>query len=192
MLSSCPLVGERHGKDNVSLDASVMDQCLPRPTGHLTHDVCRNLVDTVFQTNTKLEQINTKCVQIESPNSTNYVKRYHTPINYAYTIVTSNDFELDVDAAMLIVVKSLNDSTGLDGLVPALLVYGALPHFGLTTNNTTLSTYQRAVSLCKTTEAVSNHFAKTEVSSAVRKRNGPDTSEIFSASIGTPVRLYIT
>lgn len=88
------------------------------------------------------------------------------------------------------VVKSVNDSIGPDGLVPTLLVYGALPRLGFPTDRPTPPTFQRAVALRKATEAMTKHFAKTQVSSAVRTRNGPDTSDIHTAPIDSHVLFY--
>lgn len=48
-------------------------------------------------------------------------------------------------------VKSVSDSVGSDGLVPALLVYGTLPRLGLPHEKLTPSTVQRATALRKTT-----------------------------------------
>lgn len=46
------------------------------------------------------------------------------------TFVTSEAPELNAEAVQKVAVKSVNDSTGSDGLLPTLLVYSALPGLG--------------------------------------------------------------
>lgn len=120
-----------------------------------------------------------------------YVERYHTLIRHAYKIVTSEAPELDPETAQNISVISVNNSTWPDGLVPTFLVYRALPRLGLPTHMVISSTYQRAVAFRKVTEALLNHAAKTQVSSAVRSRNGPDTLDIHSARIYSHMLVYL-
>lgn len=160
------------------------------PPDIVTHDAGKQFIAKVFQTNAALLHITTKCVPIESPNSMSYVERYHTPIRHAYKIVIAEATELDAEAALQVAVKSVNDSIGPDGLVPTLLVYGALPRLGFPNDPPTPSTFQRAIALRKATEAMTKYFAKSQVSNAVRTRNGPDTSDIHSAPIDSHVLVY--
>lgn len=81
-----------------------------------------------------------------------YVERYYTPIQHAYQIVTSEVLDLDAEAVLLIAVKFINHSTGPDGLVPTLLVYGALHRLGFSRAKPTKSLFQPAVALKKATE----------------------------------------
>lgn len=97
--------------------------------------------------------------------------------------MTSEAAELDAKAVLQIAVKSVDDSTGPDGLVPTLIVYSALPRLGFPCDKLTLSLFQRAVALRKAAEEMSKHFARTQVSSTVRTRNGLDTSIIHTAAI---------
>lgn len=87
-------------------------------------------------------------------------------------------------------IKSVNDSFGPDGLVPTLAVYGALPRLGLPSDPPTPSTFQHAIEVRIATEEVSRHFARWKISSAVKTRNGPDTSDINTAPIDLHVLVY--
>lgn len=160
------------------------------PPDIVMHDAGKQFVARVFQTNAELLHIETRDVPIETPNSMSYVERYHNPIRHAFKIVTAEAPDLDPEAALQTAVKSVNDSIGPDGLVPTLLVYGALPRLGFPNECPTPSTFQRAVALRKATEAMSKHFAKSQVSTAVRTRNGPDTSDIHSAPLDSHVLVY--
>jgi hypothetical protein len=71
--------------------------------------------------------IKVKIVPVEAHNSIGIVERYHGPIRRAYLIITTEIQGIDKDMALQMAFKAINDTAGPDGLVPTLLVYGALP-----------------------------------------------------------------
>lgn len=123
-------------------------------------------------------KIDTKAAPVESKNSMTYVERYHTPLKRSYGIIRAELPKLSDDEILQYAIKSLNDSVGPDGLVPTLLVYGALPRLGLPTDKLASGVFERAVGERKATEAMSRHFVKRQIRDSVRSRNGPDVSEI--------------
>ena len=66
---------------------------------------------------------------------------------------------------------------GPDGLIPTLLVCGALPRLGLPTDTPAPVTYKCTAALKKTTEELSRSNAKAQVSHALRAGNGPDLDQ---------------
>lgn len=50
--------------------------------------------------------------------------------------------------------------------------------------------FKRSVAVWKAKQGISEHFSHLQVSSAVRTRNGPDTSNIYAASINSHVLVY--
>lgn len=72
-------------------------------------------------------KVETIPVPIESPNTMTYVERYHYSLKRAYAIIKGEARGLSNKEILQYAIKSLNDSVGPDGLVPTLLVYGALP-----------------------------------------------------------------
>lgn len=87
-------------------------------------------------------------------------------------------------------VKSINDSAGPNGLVPTLLVFGALPCLGLPTDQPTPSTFNRAVALRKAIESMSRHFASRQVCDTMASRNGPNVADIHQAPIRSKVLVH--
>lgn len=87
-------------------------------------------------------------------------------------------------------VKEINDSVGLEGLVPTFLVFGALPRLELPTDKAKPSIFQRAVALRKETEEMKKNFVSRQVKAAVHERNGPDVTDIHTTPIGSPVLVY--
>jgi len=63
---------------------------------------------------------------VEAHNSVGIVERYHSPIRRAYLIITTEILSLEKDIILQMAFKAINDSAGPDGLIPILLVYGAL------------------------------------------------------------------
>lgn len=160
------------------------------PPSLITYDAGKQFISKAFQSQSDLLHIDTRQVPVESPNSLTYVERYHEPIRKAYKCVKQEAPDLDSEAALQMAVKAVNDSTGPNGLVPTLLVYGALPRLGLPNDAPTPSTFKRAVALKHATNEVTKYFAKRQVKDALRTRNGPDTSDVHKAPIGSHVLVY--
>lgn len=78
-------------------------------------------------------------------NSMKFVERYHGPLMQAFTIINSEAPELDDEETLKLTVEAINDSDDPDGLVPSLLVYGALSRLGMSTGNPTPSMTQRSL-----------------------------------------------
>lgn len=160
------------------------------PPDLVVHDAGTNLMANAFQLQSGLLHIATKPVPVESAHSMNYVERYHEPLRRAFKIIKQEAPDLDPDAALQCAVKSVNDSAGPDGLVPTLLVYGALPRLGLPTDKPTSSMLQRGNAVRKATAAMARYFARRQVTDALRARNGSSTHEIHSLPLGSLVLVY--
>ena len=71
--------------------------------------------------------ITTKIVPVEAHWLIRKVERYYTVLRRAYQIVSKELPDLDKEMALQITVKAVNNTIGLNGLVPTLLVFGAFP-----------------------------------------------------------------
>ena len=160
------------------------------PPQLIVHDAAKNLLSSEFQNATLLMHISTKAVPVETANSLSVVERYHDPLRKAYRIIKKEVPNIDDECALQYAVKSLNDSTGPDGLVPTLLVYGALPRLGLPTDKPSTGILQRAIAVRKATASLSNHFSRQQVNAAIRTRNGPNVLDIHKWPIGGHVLVY--
>lgn len=88
------------------------------------------------------------------------------------------------------VVKSISDFVGPDGIEPTLLVFGAILRLQLPTDPPIQSTLQHANAVWKVTKTTSRHFAKMQVQDATRPRNGLHSTDIQKAAVSSPVLLY--
>jgi hypothetical protein len=72
-------------------------------------------------------EIKVKEVPIEAYNSVRKVERYHTPLQRAYEIISSELEGASKELILQMAVKAVNNSASLDRLVPTLLVFSAYP-----------------------------------------------------------------
>ena len=71
--------------------------------------------------------ITTKTVLVEAYWSIKKVERYYVVLYCAYQIVSKELPNLDKEIALQIAIKAVNDTVGLNRLVPTLLVFGTFP-----------------------------------------------------------------
>lgn len=141
------------------------------PSDVIAHNAEKKVKAKVLKVNADLIHVKATPVPVESPNSMTIVKRYHDPLRRAYRNFRDEAPSLHKEAVLQAAVQSVNDSTGLDGLVLTLLVYEALPRLGLPNDLPKALMSERAAAVQKTTLDVSKYFAKRQVSDALRTRN---------------------
>jgi len=94
-----------------------------------------------------------RSVPVEAHNLIGMVERYHGPLRYIYYIITSKIPGINKNIALQIAFKVINNSAGLDGLIPILLVFGAYPQ--IIESDAPLPTVtQRAIAFKKAIEEV--------------------------------------
>jgi hypothetical protein len=69
--------------------------------------------------------ISLKEIPIEAHHSIGKVEWYHAPLQRAYEILRNEDSLARPEASLQMAIKAINDTAGLDGIVPTLLVFGA-------------------------------------------------------------------
>lgn len=156
----------------------------------IAHDAGKNFMGAVFQSNADMLHIRTKSIPVEAAHSMSIVERYHGPLRRGFQIIRREAPDTDKDAALQMAVKAVNDPVGPNGLIPTLLVFGALPHLGLPTDAPSPSTFKRAVVLRKARTEVQKLFASRKVRNALKSRNGPDVTDILMTPIGSLVLVY--
>ncbi|KAF1975896.1 hypothetical protein BU23DRAFT_578760 [Bimuria novae-zelandiae CBS 107.79] len=99
------------------------------------------------------------------------VERYHAPLRRAYEITRVELDSSTSDVAVLqMAVKAVNDTAGLDGLVPTLLVFGAYPRVSMDSPPSP-STIRRAEAIQKAIKALRRAAAERAVSNALNTKN---------------------
>ncbi|KAK1990748.1 hypothetical protein LX36DRAFT_685881 [Colletotrichum falcatum] len=144
------------------------------PPDWITTDAGLNFHAAEFKRAARSLSIEVKEVPIEAHHSIGRVERYYATLRRAYDIIRA-ETGAEPDVTLQLAVKAINDTAGLDGLVPTLLVFGAYPRI---TDNSPLSATitQRAETVKKAMEAVRQIHAKRQVNEALATRNGLNTS----------------
>ena len=144
------------------------------PPDVIAHDAGKGFIAGQFQASADMLHITTKGIPVESPQSMATVERYHAPLRRAYNIIAA-DSPQNTDPALTLqaAVKACNDSVGPNGLIPTLLVFGAIPRLGLPNDLPAPATFKRAAAVRKATEELTRATAKARVSDALNARNGP-------------------
>jgi hypothetical protein len=81
-----------------------------------------------------------------------------------------------------IVIKAVNNSVGLDGIIPILLVFGAYPRIS---NNSLLSptTTKRTKTIRKASNKIRKYYTKQHIEDVFRIRNSPNIIAILKLLI---------
>ncbi|CAE7221385.1 hypothetical protein PTTW11_11413 [Pyrenophora teres f. teres] len=93
------------------------------------------------------------------------------------------------EAILQMAVKAVNDTTGPDGLVPTLLVFGAYPRM-TTESPPSPSMIKRSEAIQKATKALRKIAAERQVSDALNTRNGPTTGDVLALPLQSEVLVW--
>ena len=86
--------------------------------------------------------------------------------------------------------KAVNDTAGLDGIVPTLLVFRAYPRLVESDAPSSLTVSHCATVLKKAIEEVRKLRAKRQVNDALNYRNGPSTSALKDLPLNSLVLVW--
>ncbi|KAF4470944.1 Ribonuclease H, partial [Fusarium albosuccineum] len=163
------------------------------PPDIVSHDAGTNFDSAEFRAEAKLAGITINQIPVEAHWSIGKVERYHAPLRRAYEIIRAETKRSDVSeaACLQMAVKAVNDTSGPDGLVPTLLVFGAYPRI-TRDSPPTASQQQRAAAAAKAMTELRKARAARDVSNALNTRNGPDTEPTLPKTLplGSEVLVY--
>lgn len=102
------------------------------------------------------------------------MERYHFPLRGAYQIIKAvlDQGNRNKAGILQMAVKVVNDTAGPNGAVLTLLVYGAFPKI-TNTDAPAAKIVKRAQAIHKTSTEAANLRAQSQISEAIRTRNGP-------------------
>jgi hypothetical protein len=160
------------------------------PPDCIIHDAGKNFTSKEFRQHASSLAVTTKSVPVEAHWSVGLVERAHATLRRAYQIIKEElGDSASKELSLQMAVKAVNDSTGPDGLVPTLLVFGAFPRMiELDPPAPTIS--QRATAIRKAMQEVVKIRAKMQVNNALNTRNGPVTEPIHDLPINSDVMVW--
>ena len=86
-------------------------------------------------------------------------------------------------------VKTINNITRPDSLIPTLLVFGTFPRISLN-NMTSATTVKRGKAIKKIIKKVTELHTKKHVNKALRTRNRPNITDVLGLAIGQDVLVW--
>lgn len=159
------------------------------PPDLVVHDAGTNFTAKEFKQNAQSMAVTTKCVPVEAHWSVGIVERCHATLRRAYEIIKAELPATSKEIALQMAVKAVNDSSGPEGLVPTLLVFGAFPRM-TELDSPAPSIAQRSTAIRKAMEEIAKVRAKMQVNNALNTRNGPNTHSIHDIALNSDVLVW--
>lgn len=136
---------------------------------------------------TSLHGIELQISGVESHNSIGVGERYHEPLRQVFDKVLTDHPTIDPEIGLRLAVKALNDTTGPDGIVPSLLVFGSLPSFPAVNMDVPMQK-ERMAALQTARKEMASVVARLRVQEALRSKILPSTH--FLIKPGDAVHVY--
>jgi hypothetical protein len=149
------------------------------PPDQITHDAGTNFASLEFKSTARTMGIVCREVPVEAHWSIGKVERYHAPLRRAYEIF-DNELKGKVsdEQKLQMACKAINDTAGPDGLVPTLLVFGAMPRL-TETSPPTPSTLARGKAVRKAMDELRKIQAERQVRDALRQTRDASKGELL-------------
>ena len=135
----------------------------------------------------RMAGISKKLSGVESHNSLGVGEKYHDFLRTIFCKVTATYRYLDKNFALTLSVKAMNDTAGPDGLVPTLLVFGAMPRIPLVPVALP-GQVERMKAMEDARAEMSKIMAKSRLRRALKSKVSPATDA--DISIGEEVLVY--
>ncbi|EED17240.1 hypothetical protein TSTA_022940 [Talaromyces stipitatus ATCC 10500] len=150
------------------------------------HDDCEYNYEIVVD----VMYLDGKPVPVKAHNAISKVERYHTLLRHAYNIILSElSASVDKEIILQMAVKAINNTVGLDRLVPTVLVFDAYPRITYDLPPSAL-TAKRAQAIRKAMIDLRNAMATHKVNDALKARNSPIVMETLNLAPGTDVQVW--
>jgi hypothetical protein len=134
-------------------------------------------------------KITIKTILVETHHSIEMMKRYHDSLRRVYAIITIEISSIDLEIALQMTFKILNDSIEFDDLIIILLVFEA--YFRMTEMNVSSSTInQRVIVMRKAMKEVQKFIAIRQMNDALNTRNESIITLIHELSLNSQVLIF--
>ena len=99
------------------------------PPDIIVSDAGKNFASEEFQQHAVIMNINIKKVPVEAYNSVSKIEQYHGLLQQTYEILSKKLLLLLIKKEVILqmAVKAVNNSAGLDRIIPTLLIFRAYP-----------------------------------------------------------------
>jgi hypothetical protein len=129
-----------------------------------------------------------KTISIKIHHSIDMMKRYHDSLRRMYAIITTEISNIDLEIALQMTFKVINDSIEFDELILILLVFEAYSRI-IEMNVLSSTITQRAIAMKKTMKEVQKFIVIRQVNHVLNTRND-SISLIYNLSLNSSVLIF--
>ncbi len=130
-----------------------------------------------------------KTISVEAHYSIDMIKRYHESLRRIYLIITIEISSINLEIALQITFKVINDSIELDDLIFTLLMFDVYLRM-IEINVSSFTIIQRAIAMKKTMKEVQKFIAIRQMNDALNTRNDLIIILIHELSLNSLVLIF--
>jgi hypothetical protein len=134
-------------------------------------------------------KITIKTMFIETHHSIEMMKRYHDSLRRAYSIIATEILRIDLEIALQMTFKALNDSIELDELILILLVFEIYSRM-TEMNASSLTITQQVIAMKKIMKEVRKFNATRQMNDVLNTRNELNITLIHELSLNSSVLIF--
>jgi hypothetical protein len=134
-------------------------------------------------------KITMKTIFVETHHSIEMMKRYHDSLRRVYAIITIEISNIDLEIALQMTFKVINDSIELDELIFTLLIFDVYLRM-IEMNVSSFTITQRAIAMRKVMKEVQKFIAIRQVNDALNTRNDLIIILIHELSLNSFVLIF--
>jgi hypothetical protein len=155
----------------------------------ITADADKQFVAREFKQYAVNMKIMIKTIFVETHHSIEMMKRYHDSLRRVYAIITIEISSIDLEVALQMTFKVINDSIELDELILILLVFEAYSRM-IEMNVSSLTITQRIIAMRKAMKEVQKFIATRQMNDALNIRNDLIIILIHELSLNSFVLIF--
>jgi hypothetical protein len=134
-------------------------------------------------------RITIKTISVETHHSIEMMKRYRESLCRVYSIITIEISSIDLELALQMTFKVINDSIELDELILTLLVFGAYSRM-IEMNVSSSTIIQRAIAMRKAMKEIQKFIVIRQMNDALNTRNKSIITLIHELSLNSSVLMF--
>ncbi len=134
-------------------------------------------------------KITVKTTFVETHHSIKMMKRYHDSLRRVYAIITIEISNIDLEIALQMTFKIINDSIELDVLILILLIFDVYSRM-IEMNVSSFTITQRAIAMRKAIQEVQKFIAIRQMNDALNTRNDLIIILIHELSLNSFVLIF--
>ncbi len=155
----------------------------------ITVDADKQFVVREFKQYAVNMRIIVKTISVEAHHSIDMMKRYHESLRRVYSIITIEISDIDLELALQMTFKVINDSIESDELILTLLVFEVYSRM-IEMNASSSTIIQRAIAMRKAMKEVQKFIATRQVNDVLNTRNEFIIILIHELSLNSSILIF--